>query len=117
MQNDVKNCKQLTAVQSDHSPIIIHISSISDEQPRGRGYWKFNNLLTQDKVFVETLKQNINERVSVSDKQQDPRVNWEFLKHKSFRSSKQYANEQAEKRKAKRVSLEEKVQQIKKADS
>ena len=47
MQYDVKNCKQLTAVQSDHSPIIIRISSISDEQPRGRGYWKFNNLLTQ----------------------------------------------------------------------
>ena len=112
MQYDVRNCKQLTAVQSDHSPIIIRISSISDEQPRGRGYWKFNNLLTQDKVFVKTLKENINEWVSVSDEQQDPRVNWEFLKHKIFRFSEQYANEQAEKRKAKRVSLEEKVQQL-----
>ena len=38
MQYDVRNCKQLTAVQSDHSPIIIRISSISDEHPRGRGY-------------------------------------------------------------------------------
>ena len=47
MQYDVKNCKQLTNVQSDHSPIIIRISSILDEQPGGRGYWKFNNLLTQ----------------------------------------------------------------------
>ena len=50
--------------------------------------------------------------VSASDEQQDPRVNWELLKHKIFRFSKQYANEQAKKRKAKRVSLEEKVQQL-----
>ena len=56
-------------------------------------------------MFVETLKENISEWVSASDKQQDPRGNWEFLKHKSFRFSKQYANEQAETRKAKRVSL------------
>ena len=67
MQYDVSNRKQLTAVQSDHSPTIIRISSISDEQPRGRSYWKFNNLLTQDKVFVETLKENINEWVSAQD--------------------------------------------------
>ena len=59
MQCDVRKCKQLTAVQSDHSRIIICISSISDEQPRGKGYWKFDNLLTQDEVFVETLKENI----------------------------------------------------------
>ena len=91
--------------KSDHSPIIIRSSSISDEQLRGRGHWKFNNLLTQDKVFVEALKENNNEWVSVSDKQQDPRVNWEFLKHKIFCFSKQYANRKAEKRKAKRVSL------------
>ena len=103
MQYDVKSCKQLTAVQSDHSPIIIRISSISDEQARGRGYWKFNNLLTQAKVFIETLKENISEWISVSDKQQDPTVNWEFLKHKFFCFPMQYANEQAEKRKAKRA--------------
>ena len=81
----------------------LFVSSISDEQPRGRGYWKFNNLLTQDKVFVKTLKQNINEWVSALDEQQDPRVNWELLKHKIFRFSKQYANEQVEKRKVNRV--------------
>ena len=63
-------------------------------------------------MFVETLKENINEWVSVSDEQQNPRVNCEFLKHKIFR--KKYANEQAEKRKAKRVSLEENVQQLQK---
>ena len=57
-------------------------------------------------------KHKINEWVSASDEQQDPRVNWEFLQHKIFRFSKQYANEQVEKRKAKRVSLEEKVQQL-----
>ena len=36
------DCKQLTAVQSDNSSIIMCISSISDEQLQGKGYWKFN---------------------------------------------------------------------------
>ena len=76
-----------------------------------------NNLLTQNKVFVETLKENINEWASVSNEQQDPRVDWEFLKHKIFRFSEQYANAQSEKRKAKRVSLEENGSTIRKADS
>ena len=39
----------------------------------------------------------------------NPRVNWEFLKYKIFRFSKRYANEKAEKRKRKRVFLENKV--------
>ena len=50
----------------------------------------------------------------VSDEQQDPRISWEFLKHKIFRFFKQYAIEQAQKRKEKQVSLEEKVQQLEK---
>ena len=31
LQYDVKSCKQLTPVQSDHSPIVLHISSISEQ--------------------------------------------------------------------------------------
>ena len=40
---------------------------------------------------------------------QDPRVNWEFLKYKIFRFSKRNANEKAEERKRKRVFLENKA--------
>ena len=46
--------------------------------------------------------------------EQDPRFNWEFLKYKIFRFSKHYANEKAEKRKRRRVFLENKVLDLEK---
>ena len=46
--------------------------------------------------------------------EQDPRVNWEFLKYKIFRFSKRYANEKAEKIKRKQVFLENKVLDLEK---
>ena len=76
---------------------------MKEDQSRGRGYWKFNNSLTEDDHFVESLKSYVKNFKSSFD---DPRVNWEFLKHKIFRFSKGYANEQAEKRKTRRTASE-----------
>ena len=106
MQYDVKFCEKLTAVQSDHAPILLHVSSMKEDQPWGRGYWKFNNSLTEDDHFVESFKSYIK---NVKPSFDDPRVNWEFLKYKRFRFSKGYANEQAEKRKTSRTALGKKV--------
>ena len=60
--------------------------------------------MTEDEHFVEYLKSYIKNRLSFHD----PRVKWEFLKYKIFGFSKGYANEQAEKMKARRTSLDEK---------
>ena len=106
IQYDVKFCEKLTAVQSDHAPILLHVSSMKEDQSRGRGYWKFNNSLTEDDHFVESLKSYIKNLKPSFD---DPRVNWEFLKYKIFRFSKRCANEQVEKRKARRTASEKKV--------
>ena len=82
LQYDVNSCKQLTQcdqpVQSDHSPIVSRISSIS-EQTRGRGYWKFNSSLTEDKDCIEKLRTYIDDVKSTFHELQDPRTNWEFL--------------------------------------
>ena len=107
----VKFCKKLTAVQSDHAPILLHVSSMKEDQPRGRGYWKFNNSLTEDDHFVESLKSYIKNFKPSFD---DPRVNLEFLKYNIFRFSKGYANEQAEKRKTRRTASEKKVWDLEK---
>ena len=77
---------------SDHSSVILRVSSLVDSESRGRGYWKFDNSLTNDNKFVETLKNNICEWKSTFDSQQDPRVKWDFLKYKIFIFSKYYAN-------------------------
>ena len=111
LQYDVKSCKQLTPVQSDHSPIVLHISSVS-EQTRGRRYWKFNNSLTEDKDFVEKLRTYINDVKSTFNEHQDSRISWEFLKYKIQRFSNRYTLEQAKKRKARQKALESRLQEL-----
>ena len=76
---------------------------MKEDQSQGRGYWKFNNSLTEDDHFVKSLQSCIKNFKPSFD---DPRVNWEFLKYKIFRFSKGYANEKAEKRKTRRTALE-----------
>ena len=52
-----------------------------------------------------SLKEEINNVASCFDKEQDSRVNWEYLKYKIFRFSKDYANKKAEQRKKKHLYL------------
>ena len=48
LQCDIKACKFLSPLESDHSPILLRITSVQEGQHRGRGYWKFNSsLMTQ----------------------------------------------------------------------
>ena len=109
LQCDIKACRFLSPLQSDHSPILLGITSIQEGQHRGRGCWKFNNSVTNDPVFVNSLKEEVDNVASCFDKEQDSRVNWEYLKYKMFRFSNDYANKKAEQRKEKQLYLENKV--------
>ena len=114
MQCDIKACKFLSPLQSDHSPILLRITSIQEGQHRGRGYWKFDNSLINDPVFVNSLKEERNNVASSFDKEQDQTVNWEYLKYKIFKFSKDYVNKKAEQRKKKQLHLENKVTNLEK---
>ena len=69
---------------------------------------KLNNSLTDDPVFVNSLKEEIKNVTSCFDKEQDASL-WEYLKNKIFRFSEDYANKKAEQRKEKQLYLENKV--------
>ena len=60
----------LSPLQRDHSPVLLRITSVQEGQHRGKGYWKFNNSLTNDPVFVNSLKEEINNVTSCFDKKQ-----------------------------------------------
>lgn len=45
--------------RSDHSGITLKLEF--NEHKRGRGYWKFNNLLLKDKDYIKLVKETINE--------------------------------------------------------
>ena len=56
--------------------------SLSKHANRGRGYWKFNNSLLEDTIFVEKINSHIQDVIQETFDLSDPRVKWEFLKNK-----------------------------------
>ena len=49
----------ISGFRSDHSGKILNMSF--NQKERGRGYWKFNNLLLKDKDYITVVKETINE--------------------------------------------------------
>ena len=68
----------VSGYRTDHSGIILKLKLLENE--RGKGYWKFNNTLLKDELYIEEIKktieeikityvvnQNIDERVNTSN--------------------------------------------------
>ena len=58
LQETIKTTEIITSVQSDHSAIKLTFLPLH-EGSRGKAYWKFNNYLTEDKQFIEGLRNEI----------------------------------------------------------
>lgn len=50
------------AYRSDHSP--IHITINFNDNPRGKGTWKFNNSLLYDRDYIDLIKKSINDLIN-----------------------------------------------------
>ena len=57
-QEAVQTIEIILSLQSDHSTLKLNFCNVQNEA-RGRGYWKFNNSLIQDKEFVGATKNTI----------------------------------------------------------
>ena len=55
LQDDVAKVDIVTAIKTDHHAIALEIDS-ADDQQRGPSFWKFNNSLLDDVLFVERLR-------------------------------------------------------------
>ena len=80
LQEDVSeiNIGSDPSIGSDHS--ILHLNiSLNKHANRGRGYWKFNNSLLEDKSFVGKIKSHIQDVIQEAFDLPDPRVNGNFL--------------------------------------
>ena len=56
LQDDVAKVDIVTAIRMDHSAITLEIDSLDDQQ-RGPSYWKFNNSLLDDALFIQRLRE------------------------------------------------------------
>ena len=81
------------------------MQSISTDT-RGRGHWKFNNSLLEDKQFVSDMKNKINEVVTTFGDFDDPIINREYLKFMMREFSRDTSIKLAKARKLERENLE-----------
>jgi exonuclease III len=86
---------------SDHRGCVI--KAFLKETVRGPGYWKFNNSLLQDKLFVTEMNKLINANAANID--EDPILQWELLKVKIKEFSTAFSRLKATERKNKLLQL------------
>lgn len=63
---------------SDHCMVTMEVKVSSDK--RGPGFWKFDNTLLSDPIFVQEMKALIQE--SLQEEMENPTLKWEWLKFK-----------------------------------
>ena len=71
--------------KTDHSIILLEIAL--HQNPRGRGFWKFNSSLLTDEQYLESIKTVIQQTKTeyMSDNSVNPALLWEMIKNKCSR--------------------------------
>lgn len=75
--NKCFNSQIHSIAQSDHSLVSINIAL--SQIKRGPSYWKFNDNLLQDKIFVDKMNAFLDKN-SKDNKITDPQIKWDFFK-------------------------------------
>ena len=89
LQEDIVKSDTVTAIKTDHLAITLEIDSLDDQQCRPY-FWKFNNSLLEDPVFIQSLRENFPlwlEEINFCD---DIRIKWDWMKYKINQESIPY---------------------------
>ena len=93
-QEDIEKSDIISSINSDHSAVTLHFSSV-DKQKYGPSFWKFNASLVNDTNFVTLLTENIPEWLSVFNAVTDKRFLWDLIKYRIRQMSIKYTKERA----------------------
>ena len=63
-QEDIEKSDIISSINSDHSAIILHFSSI-DRQKHGPSFWKFNASLVDDTNFINRKLTSVASRIGL----------------------------------------------------
>ena len=98
--------------QSDHSILDLHLQLL-EIQRRGKGTWKFNNGLLNDKTYVNLIKSTIL-KVIKEVNFDDKNLLWEFLKCQIRSDTILYSGQKAKHRRQREMELSTKLDYLEK---
>lgn len=106
-QEDIEKSDIISSINSDHSAITLHFSSIG-KQKNGPSFWKFNASLVDDTNFVALLTESVPKWLIEFNAVTDKRVLWDLIKYRIRQMTIKYSKERA-REKRERVSKIEKI--------
>ena len=77
LQEFVNYTDILPAISTDHSPVLISLSSDNSDN-NGRGPWKYNSSLVYDEFYVENMKKLITKINTSNEFLEDGQSNGNF---------------------------------------
>ena len=108
LQDDVEKVDIVTAIRKDHSAIALEIDSLDDQQ-RGPSFWKFNNNLLDDALFVQRLREKFSMWLDEINFCVDPRIKWDWMKYKIRKESISFSKLKAQERRRKIQAIENRL--------
>ena len=104
LQENVDKAKVLTALRSDHSPVLVTFKEITENE-KGPSYWKFNTTLIHDTQYDSSLRENFaNWRRQYADEKKQ--LLWDLLKYEIRRFTTKYSKNKAKTRREEIKNLE-----------
>ena len=108
LQDDTNKADIITAIKTDHSAITLDIDSISDTS-HGPSFWKFNNSLLDDEVYLKLITDRIPFWLTEISYNQDVRVQWDWIKYNIRKETIQYSKVKAKQRRERMIMIENKL--------
>jgi len=106
----VNSCNILSSISPDHSGIIIQFKDLIDKFDYGKSYWKFNNSLCEDKLFVDKMIDKIKElKEQLIPQIVDKLLLWDFMKMKIREFIISFSKEKAKFRRLEIEKLEKEI--------
>ena len=110
--NEALTCEILNAPETDHSIIKLHLKSESSRQPKGPGFWKFNNSLLEDEKYTNKLRESITLFKNKYSDVDDLSLRWDLLKMEIHGFTVKYSKIKAKMRKSEELILQNKVNEL-----
>ena len=111
LQEAVQTIEIILSLQSDRYALKLNFCTIQ-VGAKGRGYWKFNNLLLHNNEFVEVMINAIPNFLWSASSFHDSMMKWEFIKYKCRDISRKITIEKSRDMKSRCVELENRLPEL-----
>ena len=111
--NDLTNkCKIVYAPETDHSAIVIHIKSDELRYESGPGFWKFNQSLHNNEIYVTNLRAEIPTFKQKHSDVEDLSLKWDLIKIEIRGFTIKYSKNKIKKRKSAEIYFQNKINEL-----